>query len=74
MEPQARRVIEILESEVLAICDDAGFECGDFDGLLDRLERHDPSIRHLSAPITEALSSLLSLRRDLLAIHIRGRR
>jgi len=74
MEPQARRIIEILESEVLAICDDAGFECCDFDGLQRRLEQHDPTTRHLSAPVVEALRSLLSLRRDLRAIHIRGSR
>ncbi|MBC9072335.1 hypothetical protein IAI53_10215 [Thauera sp. CAU 1555] len=74
MEPQARRIIEILESEVLAICDDEGVECGDFDALLERLEGHEATTRHLSAPVVEALRSLLSLRRDLLAIHIRGRR
>ncbi|THF65046.1 hypothetical protein [Pseudothauera rhizosphaerae] len=71
MEPRARRIVQILESEILAICADAGFDCADFDGLFDRLERHDESTRNLSAPVVEALRSLLSLRRDMLAIHIR---
>ncbi len=70
MEPRARRIVQILESEIRAICADADFACEDFEDLLDRLDRHDDSTRHLSAPVVEALRSLLALRRDMLAIRV----
>lgn len=74
MEPQTRRILDILEREVRAICADEGVECTDLSALLIKLERHEASVRELSAPVAEALRSLLSLRRDLLAVHVRGQR
>ncbi|THF63088.1 hypothetical protein E6C76_17715 [Pseudothauera nasutitermitis] len=70
METRARRIVQILESEVLAICADAGLACDDFNQLLENLESHDETTRHLSAPVAEALRSLLALRRDMLAIRV----
>jgi hypothetical protein len=70
MEPRARRIVQILESEIGAICRDAGIACDDYDSLLERLEADDDTLRHLSAPVADALRSLLALRHDMLGIHV----
>ncbi|PTD95529.1 hypothetical protein [Pseudothauera lacus] len=73
MEERARRIVAILEAEVKAICADAGLHPESLEGLCDGLERDDECCRMLSAPVRDALLSLLQLRRDMLAIRVHHR-
>ena len=58
--------VAILDKEIRAICHDAGLRYEAVDALAADFAAGVPRLRHLSSPVLEALSHLLSVRERLL--------
>ncbi len=62
---RSQGIVDIIETEITAICHDAGMGCADIDDFIARLEGGGPA-RQLSPPVLETLCNLAQLRREVL--------